>query len=128
VLRMASLRVAQGHDSEALALLIPIEGKVVTAIPGTVGLLRNASLKGLLGKARTGLAKEPADFAVAEANLLEAQTTFEKLRGAKDREAVEWTRALVDVYAAWDKAEPGMGHDAKGAAWKAKLAQNAAPP
>ena len=28
---------------------------------------------------------------------------------------------VLRLYAAWHAAEPGKGHDAKGAAWKAKL-------
>jgi tetratricopeptide (TPR) repeat protein len=128
ILRMGSLRVAQGKYSEALAVLTPVEGKVLKIIPGNVGVLRNASLQGLLGRARTGLAKEPAEFKRAEANLLEAQSVFAKLRGDKDIETREWTRGLADLYSAWDKAEPGQGYDAKAAAWNAKLPQEAAPP
>jgi tetratricopeptide (TPR) repeat protein len=127
LLRMGSLRLAQGKYSEALAVLTPMEGKVQKIIPGTVGVLRNASLIGLLGKARRGLAKEPSAFKLAEANLLEAQSVFAKMRGAKDIETREWTRALADLYSAWDKAEPGKGHDARAAAWKAKLTTESTP-
>jgi tetratricopeptide (TPR) repeat protein len=128
ILRMGSLRVAQGKYSDALAVLTPIEGKVVKIIPGSVGVLRNASLKGLLGKARMGLAKEPAEFKLAETNLIEAQSIFAKVRGDKDIETREWARGLMDLYTAWDKAEPSKGHGAKAAAWKAKLPKAAAPP
>jgi tetratricopeptide (TPR) repeat protein len=128
VLRIGSLRVAQGKYSEALAVLTPVDGKVLKIIPGSTGVLRNASLKGLLGKARMGLAKEPAEFKLAEASLLEAQGVFAKNRGDKDIETREWTRALADLYSAWDKAEPGKGYDAKAAAWKAKMPKQAAPP
>jgi tetratricopeptide (TPR) repeat protein len=127
ILRMGSLRVAQGKYSEALAVLTPMDGKVLKIIPGDVGALRNASLKGLLGKARTGLAKAPAEFALAEANLLEAQSVFAMTRGDKDIETGEWTRGLADLYFAWDKAEPGKGYDAKAAVWKAKLPKQGAP-
>jgi eukaryotic-like serine/threonine-protein kinase len=128
ILRMASLRVAQGENAEAVALLTPLDGKVTKAIPGTTGVLRQASLLGLLGKARGGLAKQPADFAVAEANLLEAHATFTKLRGEKDKETREWAQGLVDFYTARDKAVPGVGYDVKAAAWKAKLPKETAPP
>jgi hypothetical protein len=30
-------------------------------------------------------------------------------------------QGLVDLYTAWDKAEPGKGYDLKAAEWKAKL-------
>jgi eukaryotic-like serine/threonine-protein kinase len=121
IMRMASLRVAQGKNAEAIALLTPIEEKVPKAFTGMTGTLRFASLRGLLGKVRAGLAKQPAEFAEAEANLIEAQTTFAKTRGDKDKETREWTQALVDLYAAWDKAEPGKGYDAKSAEWKKNL-------
>ena len=121
VMRMASLRVAQGNYTEVVALLTPIDGKLQKAIPGTTGVLRQASLRGLLGKARAGLAKQPADYGAAEADLLEAQAVFFKTRGEKDKETREWAQALADFYGAWDKAEPGKGHDVKGAEWKARL-------
>ena len=128
ILRMASLRVAQGRYAEAVALLTPIDGTVGKAIPGMTGVLRQASLLGLLGKARGALAKQSAEFAVAEANLLEAHATFAKLRGERDKETREWAQGLVDFYTARDKAEPGKGYDATAAAWKAKLPPETAPP
>ncbi len=121
ILRMASLRVAQGKYSETLTLLTPLEGKVSKAIPGMNGVLRQASMVGLIGKARAGLAKQPAEFTAAEANLLEAHTVFAKNRGDKDKETREWVQALADLYTAWDKAEPGKDYDAKAADWKKKL-------
>ena len=128
ILRMASLRVAQGKYSEALSLLTPIEEQVRKVIAGSAGSLRNASLVGLRGQARAGLAKEPGGFATAEADLLEAQSVVAKLRGEKDKETREWTQGLVDLYAAWDRAEPGKGYDAKAEAWKTKLPTKATAP
>jgi hypothetical protein len=65
-----------------------------------------------------------AEFAGAERLLLEGY------RGMKDREAAipaqgkvrlaEALDRLVDLYAAWNQAEPGKGYDAKAAEWKAK--------
>ena len=37
---------------------------------------------------------------------------------ADERAAVQ--SLLAEVYAAWDKAEPGKGHDAEATEWKAK--------
>jgi tetratricopeptide (TPR) repeat protein len=121
VLRMGSLLVAQGKHTEAIELLAPLQGKVTAAIPGQLGLLRSAYLVGMLGKSRAALAKQPAEFAAAEANLLEARGVFASNQGEKDKETRDWTKALVDFYAARDKAEPGKGYDAKAAEWKAKV-------
>ncbi len=74
-----------------------------------------------LGKARAGLAKDLADFAAAEANLLEAHANFVEAPGPFPKDTRDSVQALVDLYAAWDKAELGMGYDAKAEAWKAKL-------
>jgi tetratricopeptide (TPR) repeat protein len=128
ILRMASLRVAQGKYTEAMALLNPIEGKVREPIAGSADSLRNASLVGLRGKARAGLAKKPGEFATAEADLLEAQGILVKLRGEKGKETGEWTQGLVDLYVAWDRAEPGKGYDAKAGEWKTKLPKTAVAP
>jgi tetratricopeptide (TPR) repeat protein len=121
VLLMGSLRVAQERYSDALAVLAPAEGKVTKAMPGLTGVLRNASLIGMIGKCRAKLAKGPADFAAAEGNLLESQSTFAKLRGDKDLETRKATQDLIDFYAAWDKADPGRGHGAKADDWKKRL-------
>jgi tetratricopeptide (TPR) repeat protein len=121
ILRMASLRVAQEKNAEAIALITPIADKVRDAIPGATGILRHASLVGLLGKARTGLAKDPADFAAAEANLLEAHGVFAKNRGETDKETRDWVQGLVNLYIAWDKREPEKGYAAQAEAWHAKL-------
>ena len=121
VLRMGSLRIAQEKYSEALAVLTPAEGKVTRAIPGMTGMLRNASLIGMIGKCRAKMAKDPAEFAAIEARLLECQSTFAKLRGDNDIETRKATQDLIDFYTAWDKADPGKGYDAKAAEWKTKL-------
>ncbi len=121
ILRMASLRIAQRRYTDALVLLSSIEEKVRKAIDGSANSLRHASLVGLRGKARAGLAKNSAAFAAAEADLLEAQSAVAKIRGENDKQTRTWTQGLVDLYTSWDKAEPGKGHDVKAAAWRAKL-------
>ena len=74
-----------------------------------------------LGKARAGLAKTGADFAVAEANLLEAYANFVKAPGLFPSDTLDCTQALADSYTEWDKAEPRKGYDAKAAEWRARF-------
>ena len=55
---------------------------------------------------------------------LEARPLWVKMRGEAHTDTRSCTQALVDLYAAWHIAEPGKGHDAKAAQWKAKLGPN----
>jgi len=70
-----------------------------------------------LGNARAGLKQ----FAEAEADYLEAHTIYTSARGERHQETRDSARAIADFYSSWDAAEPGMGHDAKAAEWKAKV-------
>ena len=74
-----------------------------------------------LGKARVGLASDPADFAAAEANLIEAYANLVKAPGPFPKDTRDCVQALADFYTAWDKVEPGKGCDAKAGECKAKL-------
>jgi hypothetical protein len=101
-------------------LLAPIERKFRETYTGARAH-RVARLLLGLGKARITLAKTPKDFAAATASLVEAQELYVKTRGPDHRETRACEHALADAYAAWDRAEPGQGYDAKAAEWKAKL-------
>lgn len=70
-----------------------------------------------LGKARVGLAQ----FPIAEANLIESHAIRVKAWGAAHKDTRDSLQALVDLYTAWEKAEPDNGYDAKAAEWRAKL-------
>ncbi len=107
----------QARHAQAVALLLPIEFGVRRRFIDSRAFLRGTYLW-QLGLARTGI----GDYAAAEANLLEAHAIFltthnithvDDLRGC--------TQALVALYTAWDKAEPGMGHAAKAQQWQARL-------
>ena len=52
------------------------------------------------------------------AALLEAYDLLEPARAPEDKPTIT---ALVDLYNAWQVAEPGNGYDAKAAQWRAKL-------
>ena len=56
-----------------------------------------------------------------EANLLEGQAIDLKTPDPTPKERRDGTQALVDLYTARDKADPGKGHDAKAGEWKRKL-------
>jgi tetratricopeptide (TPR) repeat protein/tRNA A-37 threonylcarbamoyl transferase component Bud32 len=117
---LGGLLLEQKKMAEAVALLAPIEGEYRKAFTGSRPDQLAASLM-TLGRARAELAKDPSDFALAEANLLEAHTTISQKPGDFSAVAIDCGKAIVELYAAWHKAEPGKGHDAHAAEWKKKL-------
>ncbi|MCC6678826.1 MAG: serine/threonine protein kinase [Phycisphaerales bacterium] len=56
----------------------------------------------------------------AEQEGLEAYPIMVKTFGPAHERAVGVTKVLVEVYTAWDTAEPGRGYEAKAAEWKVK--------
>lgn len=54
-------------------------------------------------------------------NLLEAHPIYLQSLGPTQKDTLDCVQAIVDLYTAWDKAEPGKGYDAKAAEWQAKL-------
>ncbi|HEY2345333.1 MAG TPA: serine/threonine-protein kinase [Xanthomonadaceae bacterium] len=115
VSNVGDLFVLQKKYAEAEKLLAPNEAAARKAFVGDP--VRVALLLLHLGKARTGL----GEFAAAQADLLEAQPAVLAKFGPKDKYTVECTRALVDLYTAWNAREPGKGHDASAVEWKKKL-------
>ena len=121
--RLAAMLLEQKRYAEVVELLAKAEPDARKAYTGPnqrnlATLLRN------LGAAQARLNQ----FAVAETNLVEAQAIFIKTRGETHAETRGCTEVLVDFYSMWDKAEPGKGHDAKGAEWKTKLDAMPKPP
>jgi hypothetical protein len=80
-----------------------------------------AELLTSLGAARGALAKDPASFSAAEANLVEACEIYRKVPGPSPSGPRLALQALVDLYAMRDKTEPGRGYDVKTAEWQAEL-------
>jgi serine/threonine protein kinase/tetratricopeptide (TPR) repeat protein len=114
---MGKLLVAQGNYAEAEKLLSPSEAAARKTLGGEAP--RQFALFLLdLGKARTA----SREFATAQANLLEALSIYSKAHGANDKYARLCTQAIIDLYVAWNAAEPGKGYDAKAVEWKRKLA------
>ena len=52
--------------------------------------------------------------------LREAYTITVELRSEEHKAARETARALANLYEAWEKVEPGRGHDAASLEWSEK--------
>ncbi len=117
----AKLLRQQGKNQEAMDLLTPIEPAVRSAFTGG-NARRLADLLTALGRARVGLGYDPERFKAAEANLLETHPIYIATRGEKHKATLGCVQGLVDLYSAWDEAEPGKGFEDKAAQWNAKLA------
>ena len=126
IIQMSGLLLAEGRygDAETLLATIEVETRKADTRYSPYG---NSVVRALvlmnLGKARTRLGK----FAAAETNLLEAQPTLLKTNGPQDQDTRKCTQAVIDLYNAWNIAEPGNGHQARAVAWKRKLDELVAP-
>jgi tetratricopeptide (TPR) repeat protein len=113
----------KGDYADAEKLLAPIESEASKKFVGSYSFIR-ATYFLRLGIARAGL----RNYAGAETALLEAESIAEQTHNITHADDIgDCTRALVAMYTAWDKAEPGKGYDAKGAEWKRKLDALGAP-
>ncbi len=107
---------SQGKNADAVRMLSAVEPKARAAFTGAYARLL-AKLLTSLGRARAGL----GEFAAAEPILVEAQGLWVATRGASHKDTRDCDQALIDLYAAWDAAESGKGHDAQRATWKATM-------
>ena len=57
----------------------------------------------------------------AEASLLDANRIWSMTQGETARQRAECIDALIKLYTAWDKADPGKGHDASAQHWRAAI-------
>ncbi len=107
----------QAAYAQSEQLLVPIDAAVLKAFSGSNVFLRGTYLM-LLGKARAGQGHYPA----GEVSLLQAQAILLTTHNVTHADDIrDCTGALVALYAAWDKAEPGTGHAAKAAQWQLRL-------
>lgn len=60
-------------------------------------------------------------FVRAEANLTEAHRILVEAGSESHPETVECAQALVNLYTAWNDAEPGSGYDAKAEELKMRI-------
>ena len=109
----------QGKFEQAQRLLAgisPITDRVLVAGNG----FWNGLLYWHLGRASAGLHQ----YAQAEAELLKAQSLLAPPHPEEEPgDLRHCMQSLVELYLAWDNADPGKGHAAKAAAWQAKLAE-----
>jgi hypothetical protein len=76
---------------------------------------------GIYGKTLAQLER----YADAEAALVEAYEILEPARGAEHEWTISVIDSLVELYEAWDAAEPEQGYATKAAEWRAKLPEDA---
>jgi len=112
---MGGWLLALHRFAEAETLLAPFEAESRSASTRSYELAHPLILLNL-GRARTALRR----FAAAEDDLLSAQSGFDN-QPRMVRHRRKCAQAFVDLYTAWNLAEPGRGHDAKASEWKRKL-------
>ncbi|MCX5689793.1 MAG: serine/threonine-protein kinase [Planctomycetota bacterium] len=116
---MAAVLIADEKATQALAILEPFEAKAREILVRAHASKRSYFFL-TLGRARAAVATNPQQFAAAEAQLLEAGELI-KYPQPSPRDTRDLARSMVALHTAWDRVEPGQGHDAKAAEWKAKL-------
>jgi hypothetical protein len=101
---------AEEFARESVGMLERLDGKDAFSTA-------NARLK--LGQSLASLSR----FEEAEAALLETERVFSATAGVPAAKQKQCLNELQKLYEAWDTAEPGQGHAASAAIWKAKLGQ-----
>jgi eukaryotic-like serine/threonine-protein kinase len=116
IICLGALRVAQGEHAEALAVLSPAEAAIRSTFDGASAefLMQFLTQRAI---AQIGLAK----FTAAEADLLQAQEITSREIDVDPVAVRDSTLAMVDLYLAWHRAEPGKGYHAKAIEWQQKL-------
>lgn len=112
--RNGNALVAQGKYADALSLLTPAEADVRKHWSDSWLLARFLTA---MGTAQTGL----HDYPSAENKLTDAWRIAANF-GPGSKDARDCARALVNLYSAWNAADPGKGHDAKLDQWQQTLA------
>lgn len=110
-----AVQLAKGRYAAAMELLVPAEAASRRFFIGT-DLWRLPRYLTHLGQARAGIGQ----FGTAEKNLLEAWKV-EATWGPSSGDAHLNLKAIVAMYHAWDRAEPGKGYATKASEWQRKL-------
>jgi eukaryotic-like serine/threonine-protein kinase len=119
---LAALRSSQGRHQDAINLLAPTAASAREAFTGS-NALQLADHLTELALARVELGYDAEGFRLAESELREAHAMYlaDHERGPTHKDTLGCVQGLIDLYTAWHAAEPGKGHDAKAAQWKAQL-------
>ena len=112
--RNAASLVTAGKYTEALALLVPAEARMRKSFGDTWMFARYLCV---LGNAHLGL----HDYPAAETALRDAWTLAGNF-GPGSKDARDCARSQVNLYTAWNAAEPEKGHDANLDEWRQTLA------
>jgi len=114
----SGILIRRGKAAETERLLAPIETVARTELSDD-NAFWFGTLAMHLGQARAAQAR----YAPAEASLLEAERILREPHVPVELDDLrECTQALADLYAAWNAAEPGKGHDAPAGQWRERLA------
>ena len=76
-----------------------------------------ANARSILGECLTKLAR----FTEAEPLLIDSAHALQGNSKASEDRTTEAIQRVVDLYEAWNTAEPGVGYDARAAEWRARL-------
>jgi serine/threonine protein kinase/tetratricopeptide (TPR) repeat protein len=111
---LAAVLVLEGRQAEAEALY----REAIAGLERTVG--KDHARTGGAHRALGNTLKDLNRFAEAETELLEAQRIDSIAQGVTESHKRNTVSALITLYEAWDKAEPGQGHSAKAAEWRGR--------
>ena len=115
-INLGGILAEEKRFQSVVALLGPVEQVVRKTLAGDDVWI--ASLLTNLGKAHSGLHQ----FILAEAELLEARSLYATTRGPTHKDTLDCVQAAIDLYRAWNAAEPGKGYDKKAEQLRTKSA------
>ena len=75
----------------------------------------------MLGERPGGCLSRLAKFTEAEPLLIDSAHALQGNSKASEDRTTEAIQRVVDLYEAWNSAEPGKGYDDRAAEWRAKL-------
>ena len=120
--KLARILNELARHADAEVLLVADEAAARTALADNSAVHLGPFLVEL-GRARAGIAKFPE----AEATLLGAHQATAAARPAGHRDLKRAAESLAEMYAAWDRADPGKGHETKASEWSGRARETKPP-